>query len=192
MSNYEFKDYDFEKPSFLHIILDSTLMNLLAPFIYGKYYDTFNLKGDEKVLDFGSGGGLGARELAKRLPYRGELWCVDTSTYWTNKAKKRLNKFKNVKFYVGDIKNKDIPKGYFDVITINAVLHDITPAQRQEVIMNLVKKLKQGGKLLIQEPIEPSHGMEIKEIQLILNNANLKEASHSVKRSAYQGVYVDR
>jgi len=50
MSNYEFKEYDFEKPSWLFILEDMLKSFLGGPLLYNPYIKSFGLKGDEKVL----------------------------------------------------------------------------------------------------------------------------------------------
>ena len=71
MSQANFVAPDFEHPSLLFKIEDLLKVLLGKPFLYGKYYDTFNLKGHETVLDFGCGGGTGSKCLAELLKNNG-------------------------------------------------------------------------------------------------------------------------
>jgi len=81
MSEYQFKQVDFENPSFL-FVLEDMLKNLIGGMLfYNSYYKTFGLKGNEKVLDFGCGGGTGAKYLMKFLNKSGHLTCVDVAHY---------------------------------------------------------------------------------------------------------------
>lgn len=189
MSEYEFTQYDFENPSFLEKFLEKTLKNWWGTLVYGPYVDSFNLKGDENVLDFGCGDGIGSRDIIKKLSAGGSLTCLDISSYWLNITKKRLSKYNNVNFLRGDIRLLDLEDLYFDRICIIHVLHDINPLDRQEVVSSLSKKLKRSGKIHIFEPIKYSHGMAIKEIKELMNKVGLIEEESLTKKSWYKGVF---
>lgn len=189
MSNYEFKEYDFEKPSFLFILEDRLKSFLGGPLLYNPYIKNFGLKGDEKVLDFGCGGGAGSQCLMKFLGENGHLTCVDISGYWLKKTIRRLRKYPNVECKQGDIRELDIPDSSFDVIYIIHVIHDIGPVERQDIINALSRTLKRGGSLFIREPIKKSHGMPVGEIQALLSEAGLKEAEHTENKSEYTGKF---
>lgn len=189
MNNREFKQYDFEKPSFLFILEDMLKSFLGGPLFYNAYIKSFGLNGDEKVLDFGCGGGTGSQCLVKFLNENGHLTCVDASSFWMEKTKRRLRKYPNVECKTGDIRKLDIPASSFDVISIIHVIHDIEPAERQDTVNELSRKLKTGGSLFIREPIKKSHGMPIEEIQTLLSNAGLKETEHKKNKSEYTGKF---
>lgn len=190
MSEYQFKQVDFENPSFL-FVLEDMLKNLIGGMLfYNSYYKTFGLKGNEKVLDFGCGGGTGSKSLIKFLNENGNLTCVDVAHYWINKAEKRLKKYPNVECKAGEIGELNIPDSSFDAISIIHVIHDIEPVKRQDTINILVRKLKKGGTLFIREPIKKSHGMPVNEIQTLLSNAGLKEAEHTETKTEYRGKFI--
>lgn len=189
MQEYKFKQVNFDNPSFPHVLEDG-LKNLIGePFFYKPYFTTFGLKGDEVALDFGCGGGVSSRCLRKLLTKQGHLTCVDTSDYWINKAKKRLQKYTNVECKSGDIRELDIPDNTYDVISILFVIHDIVPVERQDIINSLSRKLKGNGTLFIREPIKKSHGMPVEEIRALLSDAGLQEIKHKITRSGYMGEY---
>lgn len=189
MNNYEFKQNDFENPSFLFILEDILKSFLGGPLLYNPYIKGFGLKGDEKVLDFGCGGGTGSQCLMKFLNENGHLTCVDISSFWMEKANRRLRKYSNAECKVGDIRKLCIPDSSFDVISIIHVIHDIEHAKRQDIVNVLSQKLKRGGALFIREPIKKSHGMPVEEIQTLLSNAGLKEAEHKENKSEYMGKF---
>lgn len=164
MNNYEFKGYDFEHPSVLFVLEDKLKGLLGGPLLYNPYFKTFGLKGNERVLDFGCGGGAGSRCLANLISKRGHLTCVDVSSYWIGKTRKRLDKYSNVECKSGDIRELDIPDSSFDVISTIHVIHDIAPAERQDIVKTLSQKLKAGGLLFIRELVKKSHGMPVEEI----------------------------
>jgi len=189
MSDYEFKEHDFEHPSVLFAMEDMLKILIGGLLFYNPYFKTFALRGNEKVLDFGCGGGAGSRCLANLLREGGHLTCVDISRFWIGKAAKRLEKYSNVECISGDIRELDLPDSSFDVISIIHVIHDIAPADRQGTVAALSRKMKQGGLLFIKERIEKSHGMPVDEIRTILSDAGLKEIECEETRSEYIGKY---
>ena len=189
MSHYEFKEYDFEHPSILFVLEDMLKGLIGGSLLYYPYFRTFRLRGNEKVLDFGCGGGAGSRCLANLLSEDGQLTCVDVSSYWIRKARKRLERYSNVECKSGDIRELDISDSSFDVISAIHVIHDIAPAERQDIVKALSQKLKAGGVLFIREPTKKSHGISVDEIQTILSLAGLKEIEHKETKSEYMGKY---
>ena len=189
MSDYDFKEYDFEHPSILFVLEDILKGLIGGPLLYNPYFKTFGLKGSERVLDFGCGGGVGSRYLAKLLNEDGNLTCVDVSNYWIAKARKRLDKYSNVECKSGDIKELNISDSSFDVISAIHVIHDIAPVERQDIVKTLSWKLKASGILFIREPIKKSHGMPVEEIRALLSDAGLEEIEHEETKSEYMGKY---
>jgi SAM-dependent methyltransferase len=187
MSGQEFKERDFEHPSFLFVFEDVLKGLIGGSLLYYPYFKTFGLKGDEKVLDFGCGGGAGSRSLLKFLNERGHLTCIDTSSYWINKARKRLKGYSNAECSAGDIRRMEIPDSKFDVISVFHVIHDIPPAERQDTVKALSRKLKAGGTLFVREPTKKSHGMAVQEILDIFSEAGLTETEHKESKSEYMG-----
>jgi ubiquinone/menaquinone biosynthesis C-methylase UbiE len=192
MNQYKFERRDFEKPS-IWFILEDFLKNLVGEyFLYGPYIETFGLNGHEKVLEFGCGGGVGSRCIAKKLLRGGNLTGIDTSLYWTRKARKRLENYKNVQIKTGDIGKLDIPDSVYDVIFTIHVIHDIDPTLREGVINSLARKLNKDGAFYIREPIRESHGMPVSEIQNLMSKAGLEEIEQKVVKSEYKGKFKRR
>jgi len=189
LSDYDFKEYDFEHPSILFVLEDILKGLIGGPLLYNPYFKTFGLKGNERVLDFGCGGGAGSRRLANLLSEDGHLTCVDVSSHWIAKARKRLDKYSNVECKSGDIRELDISDSSFDVISAIHVIHDVAPQERQDIVNALSRKLKEGGLLFIREPTKKSHGMPVEEIRALLSDAGLKEIKHKETKSEYMGKY---
>ncbi len=187
MSEYDFKQVDFEHPSAL-FVLEDILKGLLGGlFLYKPYFGTFGLRGDENVLDFGCGGGAGSQCLVKFLNNKGYLTCVDISNYWIKRAIKRLEKYHNVKCLVGNIKDLELPEYSFDAISIFYVIHDIAPTERQDTISLLCKKLKADGTIFVREPTKKSHGIPASEIRTLFSNGGLIETQCQESKSEYRG-----
>jgi len=189
LSDNNFKQYDFEHPSILFILEDKLKSLLGGLLLYNPYFKTFALKGNESILDFGCGGGTGSRCLANLLDKGGHLTCIDVSRYWIARARKRLDKYSNLECKSGDIRKLDIPDSSFDVISTFYVIHDITPAERQDIVKVLSQKLKAGGLFFIKEPVKKSHGMPPEEIRALLSDVGLNEIEHKETKSEYMGKY---
>jgi len=177
-------------PHSLDETIEKTFRKWFGPIFYKPYIDTFNLKGNENVLDFGCGSGIESKLILKKLQKGGSLICLDTSKYWMKITKKRLKKYGNVNFLTGDICEFNIPDSSFDIICIIYVLHDIEPLQRQKTVKTLKKKLKKSGKIHIFEPTKYIHGISIQEIRELMENNELKEVKNCIKKFSYQGVYI--
>jgi len=189
MTEYQFKQVDFDNPSFL-FKLEDKLKVFLGRFIYKSYIESFDLKGDEHVLDFGCGGGVESRYIMKNLQGDGQLTCLEISNYFIERAQKRLKKYRNVVFMLGDIRKLDIPESSFDVICTIHVIHDIAPEERQDIVNALSQKIKPGGVLYIWEPIKVSHGMPVEEIRKLLSNSGFKESSYKTTKLTFKGKFL--
>ena len=185
MSDHDFRQSGFEHPSVLLILEDKLRTLFGGPVLYNAYFNTFGLKGNERVLDFGCGGGVGSRCLANLLSKDGHLTCVDVSRYWIDKASKRLEKFSNVECKSGDIRELRIRDSSFDVISVIHAIHDIAPEDRQDIVKTLSLTLKAGGFFFIREPAKRSHGLPAEQIRSLLSGAGLGEIAHEESKSEY-------
>lgn len=150
-----------------------------------RFVNSLHFNGNEKLLDFGCGGGALTGHLAKKLK-SGQVVGVDISPYWIEKARKRLKKFSNVELRQGDITEMDINS--FDIIFIHFVLHEIDGAKRRLATANsLVEKLKPKGKMIIREPTRATHGMSSSEITALMNKPGLREARGASQKSIFLG-----
>lgn len=187
MSEYRFKQVDFESPSFLFALEDRLKGVLGGPLFYRPYYRTLGLKGDESVLDFGCGGGAGSMCLASLLGKNGHLICVDVSDYWIEKARRRLRKHPNAECRAGDIRTLTVADASFDVISVFHVIHDIDPEERQETVNALCRKLKGTGTVFVREPAKKAHGMPPAAIRALFADAGLREVGHEETKAEYRG-----
>ena len=185
----------FEKPSFMEIIGES-LENRIASPLFKAHVQLIGLNGNERVLDFGCGGGKCARHIVKMLSKGGFLTCIDTSQFWLSRAQKRMKKYANVEFKLGEIQKLDIEDKSYDIIFVHFVLHDIERDLRQITVNALAKKLKPDGVLFIIEPTKECHGISAQEIQDFMTDAGLREKAHKMLKSIitglmYQGSFIN-
>ena len=159
---------------------------------YKRYVDSFGLMGNERVLDYGSGSGRISRHIAQRLLQdNGHLTCVDVSRVWMHTIRKRLQKYPNVDFQLGDIDALDLPDASYDVEVMHFVLHHIDQSVRHEKVDALSRKLKMGGRLFMREPTRVAHGTPLDEIRQVLTAAGLRERESKMERSLVMGRVYD-
>ncbi len=186
---------EFDNPSRLDIIKDRLLHHGLVSSLYGRYADSLGLRGDEQVLDFGSGSGALSRHLARRLlAGGGQVTCLDSSSAWSDVARRRLQRFPNVHFAVGEITELALDPDGFDVIVIHLVLHEIKPETRPETVKALYRNLKKTGTLFVREPTKEGHGIPAAQVRQLMHTAGLTEIDFSEARSLllppmYAGVF---
>lgn len=157
---------------------------------YRQFVRSLDLRGDEKVLDFGCGPGAASKFIAQALEKgNGELTCFDISEKWIERAKKHLRRFSNVEFKTADIRTWDGRNDYYDKVVVHIMLHDIPPSERPEVIKALAQKMKPGATLVIREPTKEGHGIKPQEIQELMNREGLKEIVSGLAKITLMGTY---
>ena len=143
---------------------------------YRRFVDSLRLRGDETVMEFGSGPGVMAKLIADRLaPRGGTLACVDISQKWIEVAKKNLRGYSNASFLLGDIRSLPVPDSSFDVIAVHLVLHDVNPQMRPGAVAALARVLRQDGRIVIEDPARTSHSMPVSEIRRLFAEAGMNE-----------------
>lgn len=145
-------------------ILQSLLMLLYAKRGKFKHRDRMlalhTWRGDERVLDVGSGQGLLMIGAAKRLSTgRSEgldVWSAKDLSGNTAERALRNAELEGVKDkiaqHTGSIVKTDFPDGAFDVVLSNLCLHNITKrAERDAACGEIARILKPGGKAIISD-----------------------------------------
>lgn len=111
--------------------------------IYDRYPET-----PGKWLDLGCGDGLAGIYVNKYYPNTG-YYGIDISGNSINKAKK-LN-LQNASFLLYDGESIPFEDNTFDVIYLACVMHHIIPSQRDGILNECKRVLKENGKLIIFE-----------------------------------------
>jgi SAM-dependent methyltransferase len=175
------------EPPVLEIRITLALgMTLLSPY-YHRFARDLNLRGDERVLDFGSGSGICSRHIAARLKHGGQLACVDISQGWMKVIRKTLRRYNNVSFHLGHITEVDLPDSAFDRIVIHFVLHDIPATERLGVMYSLARRLKPQGRLIVREP--QGHGFTLEELNQLTVAAGLDPLKSTLRKLVIGPVY---
>jgi ubiquinone/menaquinone biosynthesis C-methylase UbiE len=176
-------------PGKAEVVMFIAMAKTIARSEYRKFVESMDLKGGESVMDFGSGPGVMAEMIAKRLGAGGNVTCVDISETWIGVAKRRLRELQNVKFALGDIRTMPIPPESFDVIGIHYVVHDIDPGMRQEVVNALGRALKRDGRIVVDEPRVMKHSMPPEEVKRLFAEAGMTEFSSRTNWMSYIGQF---
>jgi ubiquinone/menaquinone biosynthesis C-methylase UbiE len=163
--------------------------NLMLSPLCRRYVREMGLRGDERVLDYGSGSGAMARHLARVLSPRGHLVCVDVSTRWQAVLRKTLRAHPEVELRCGDIRSMGLPERSFDVVIVHWMLHDVPPWDRPTVVAELARLLRPGGRLFSREPTNAKHGMPAARARELYAAAGLAEAHAKEAKALLLGEY---
>ncbi len=175
MRPHRFANYNFENPPLLTLAAERLIAPLVGPGRFARLLDAAGLSTGERVLDFGCGGGIGSRAIARRIGADGALTCLDVSAFWLSQCRKRLSRFDNVTFLRGDIRTQPVPAAFFDLVFVHRVLRFIEPADRAPVVRALAEKLRAGGRMLICEKLSQRIGFEAPEVRKLAADAGLAE-----------------
>jgi ubiquinone/menaquinone biosynthesis C-methylase UbiE len=177
----------FIEPSALEVAVNPFLnRTLLAPY-HNALVRRLKLRGDETVLDYGSGCGVLSAKIAHALQSGGRLTCVDISRLWLETARKETRRYSHVSFYLGEIRGLDLKPASFDLVFLHFVLHDLPVDGRMPVIQHMTGLLKPGGSLFLREPLNPSHGMPAAEIQSLMQLAGLQQVECVREKISFLG-----
>jgi ubiquinone/menaquinone biosynthesis C-methylase UbiE len=156
---------------------------------YARWVAGIGLRGDKRVLDFGSGSGADARHLVKVLSAGGgRLTCVDISPVWQAALRKTLAGY-DVAYACGDVRSLALPPGSFDVVVVHWMFHDVPAADRRTVLAELARLLRLGGRLATREPTRPGQGIAAAELRRLLQDAGLRELRGSQGKAFVMGPY---
>jgi ubiquinone/menaquinone biosynthesis C-methylase UbiE len=164
--------------------------NLVLSPLYRRYVEEMGLRGDERVLDYGSGAGAAARHLAPQLAAGGgHLTCMDVSSRWQDTLRAVLKAYPDVELRLGDVRTMGLPETSFDVVLMHWMLHDVPPWDRPSIVAELARLLRPGGRLFSHEPTNPRHGIPAAEVRKLLAAAGLSEVVAEEGKQAILGRY---
>jgi tRNA (cmo5U34)-methyltransferase len=94
------------------------------------------------VADLGCGTGNITKAVLEEYP-RARVTCVDLSQQMIAMSKAKLKAYKNVEFYVADL--RDFKFGKYDVIVSSLVMHHLEGADKKVFYRKIYNSLKIGG-----------------------------------------------
>jgi ubiquinone/menaquinone biosynthesis C-methylase UbiE len=168
----------FQEPGPMEVVINGFLLSTIGRSWYRHHVESMGFRGDERVIDYGSGSGVGAMFAARKLK-NGHVTCVDISKAWLEAARKRLRGFGNVDFVQGEICEVGLPDGAYDAVIMSMVLHDVPGHQRHHNLKCLVGKLKKCGKIFLREPVSMSHGIAAQEVRALMAAMRMEETAAS-------------
>ena len=118
---------------------------------------------------------------------------MDVSERWIQTAQKRLKKYPNVSYALGDIADLKIADNAYDIVVTHFVLHHIEKSERREKVHILGRKLKPRGHFFIRKPTGAGHGTSAAEIRAVMSSAGLRERESRLTKSltgkVFDGVF---
>jgi ubiquinone/menaquinone biosynthesis C-methylase UbiE len=178
------------EPGRVEVLAAPLFTNVLLSPLYRRYVDEMGLRGDERVLDYGSGSGAAARHLARRLRAGGgRLTCMDVSTRWQKVLRRVLRACPDVEFRLGDVRTMGLPAESFDVVLVHWMLHDVAPGDRPSIVAELARLLRPGGRLFSREPTGTKHGMPAAQAREVYAAAGLTESLAAEGKTPLLGEY---
>jgi ubiquinone/menaquinone biosynthesis C-methylase UbiE len=120
-------------------------------------------RGDERVLDAGTGTGALALALA---PLVREVVGVDPVPELLELARRHADEFPNVTFLEGDATRLELESGSFDLAACLRTLHHV--ARPELLVAELVRVTRPGGRILVIDqiaPVDPLAAVELNRFE---------------------------
>lgn len=116
-----------------------------------RFLEVLNLRGDEVVLDAGSGSGFFSLAIAERLP-RGRVVCADLSEEMLGRLRCRFERRglgTRLQLWIGDITSLGFPDEFADLAVSNGVWHELPDPSR--AARELLRVLRSGGRAVVTD-----------------------------------------
>lgn len=183
----------YESPG-LKIKLVERIFFFIAKKLYKNSAKALKLQGNEKILEFGSGGGQLTTQMQRYLGAGSEIYCLDISEYWQKIIRKRLKKYKNVKYRLRNLMEEDLDEKDFDLVVLHLAFHHLKDSDKLVVAKKFYELLKPGGKLFLREPNGKHHNKNVNSdaMKKIILNCGFKlitEAKQRILIDTFTQVY---
>ena len=100
---------------------------------------------------------------------------MDISERWQQTLRSVLKAYPDVQLCCGDVRTLGLPDAGYDVVLIHWMLHDVPPWDRPEIVAELARLLRPGGRLFSREPTNARHGMPAAQLRELFAAAGLTE-----------------
>lgn len=140
-----------------------------------------NLKKGEKVLDLGCGSGKNDILILKKMEFEGEVVGVDISEEMLKNAKRREMENSNYKVIKRRIEEELPFDNEFDHVFLSFVIHGFEDWDKEKILKNAYKSLKNGGYLNILDYSEFDLSKANPLIKIFLKRFECPLASEFIK-----------
>ena len=113
-----------------------------------------------RVLDVACGTGSSLRQLAAAHPDL-KYFGLDLSPFYVDFARQRLKDVKDLTVVNENAESLPFRDGYFDVVTSVYLFHELPRNARRNVFGEMLRVLKPGGLLVIEDSAQVSEGSEV-------------------------------
>ena len=144
--------------------------------------DALKFREGEVVADIGCGSGYISRRISKKIGTKGVVYGVEIQQEMLDLLAKRMAMFRigNVKPVMGEVTDPKLPAESCDTMIMVDVYHEFD--QPYEMIGNMVKALKRGGRIVFVEFRKEDANVPIKEVHKMSEAQVKKEMSlHSLE-----------
>ena len=113
------------------------------------FIQMMNPTSKKKLIDVGCGTGDIANLFIKATNNNSSILCIDPNKKMIDEGKKKLKKYKNIKWKVGFAENLNIPNNTYDFYTISFGLRNTK--NKNKSLSEAYRVLKKGGRFLCLE-----------------------------------------
>ena len=113
------------------------------------FIQMMNPTNKKKLIDVGCGTGDIANLFIKATNNNSSILCIDPNKKMINEGKKKLKKYKNIKWKIGFAENLNIPNNTYDFYTISFGLRNTKNINKS--LSEAYRVLKKGGRFLCLE-----------------------------------------
>ena len=121
--------------------------------IYSKLLNTaikmMQIQPGERIIDICTGTGLNIKRMLKRVGKEGEIVGIDLSPGMLAVARKKYDKYPNVRLIECDITQLKTYENYFNKALLSFCIHEVDPQIRSQMIFRLYDLLKENGSVFI-------------------------------------------
>jgi ubiquinone/menaquinone biosynthesis C-methylase UbiE len=113
-----------------------------------------------RLLDVACGTGSAIRQVAAVHPHL-KYFGLDLSPFYVEFARQRLREIRDLTVMAENAEHLPFRDGYFDIVTSVYLLHELPRNARRNVLSELLRVLKPGGLLVIEDSAQVSEGSEV-------------------------------
>ncbi len=154
-----------------------------------KLIEALQLKPGQVIADIGAGSGYYSFRMAEKVGPKGKVFAVDIQREMLEiiRQRMRVRKISNVEPIQGTVTDPKLPAGTVDLILMVDVYHEFS--HPFEMVENMVKALKPGGRLVFVEFRLEDPDVPIKLVHKMSEKQVLKEMEpHPLKHVETNGV----